>query len=146
MRPEGIDPFKNYLERNKVIKSEADLSEAKGLLKRGKRKFKNMEKLGIDEETATDYFENLYESIKMLIQAFMALDGYNPYSHKAIIAYAVENLDLSKKEANKLNKYRKLRNDISYRGDIATEKEAKAIKELFKGLLDRLEPKLKDRI
>lgn len=105
-----------------------------------------MERLGIDEETSTDYFENLYESIKMLIQAFMTLDGYDPYSHEAIIAYAIENLDISPEEANRFNKYRKLRNDISYRGDIATKGEAEGVKELFEELLNRLEPKFNVRM
>ncbi len=146
MRPEEIDSFQNYLEKRKVVDSEPDRAEARSLFKRSKQKFENMEKLGIEESTATDYFENVYETCKMLIQAFMALEGYNPYSHEAVIAYALDRLDIDEAIANRLNKYRKLRNDISYRGEAATIEEANRIKKLYKELREELEPEFKKEL
>ncbi len=43
------------------------------------------------------------------------------------------------KTANRLNKFRKMRHDMVYRGEIATEKEAEQLKEIFKDLLKKLE-------
>ena len=145
MRPEGVDDFNSYIDRGKVNKKKEDIPTAKSLFFKAKRKFDNMEKLGIDKETSSDYFENLYESVKMLIQSFMELDGYHPYSHEAIVAYSIDILGLEDAVVNRLNRFRKMRNDMIYRGDFATEKEAIDIKSLFLKLLDMLKPDFEKR-
>lgn len=145
-RPTEIDPFEKYVEQGNVRETSPDPSQASNLLDSANRKFRNMERLGLSQATATDYLENMYEAVKMLIQAFMAKDGYNPYSHEAIIAYGIDYLDLTAEEANRFNSFRKLRNDISYRGDVATPKEGREIRELFQKLSERLEPELRDEL
>lgn len=145
-RPTDIDPFQEYVDRGNVREMSPDPSQASNLMASAKRKFENMERLGLSEKTATDYLENTYEAVKMLVQAFMALDGYNPYSHEAIIAYGLDHLDLTAEEANRFNKFRKLRNDISYRGDMATIDEAREVRDLFEQLSDRLEPRLEEKL
>ena len=145
-RPHEIDEFKDYIERGKVRSKSSDPSQARSLLKRSASKFETMEKLGISEDTATDYLENVYESCKMLIQSLMAVEGFKPYSHEAVIAYAIDELDLDMVNSNTLNRYRKLRNDISYRGEIATVKEAENIKQLYQELKSGLEPKIEEKL
>lgn len=145
-RPHEIDSFEEYLERRKVREENPDPSQARSLLKRSESKFQTMEKLGISEDTATDYLENVYESCKMLIQSYMAAEGLKPYSHEAVIAYAIDRLELNMINSNTLNRYRKLRNDISYRGEIATEDEAENIKELYQELKSELEPEIKEAL
>ena len=145
MRPHEIDSFEDYLERGRVQERKKNKSQAESLVKRAESKFKNMEKLGIDEETATDYVENVYESCKMLVQSLMAADGFKPYSHEAIIAYALDKQKIDRVNINTLNRYRKLRNDISYRGEIATVKEAENIRKLYKELKEHLEPKITEK-
>lgn len=85
-------------------------------MKRSESKYKTMEKLGINDDTSTDYLENVYEAWKMFLQSLMALEGFKPYSHEAIIAFAMDELEMDMIDANALNRYRKLRNDIAYRG------------------------------
>lgn len=145
-RPHEIDSFEDYLERGKIRKEKSDPSQARSLLKRSESKFRTMEKLGISEDTATDYLENVYESCKMLIQSYMAAEGLKPYSHEAVIAYAIDRLELDMINSNTLNRYRKLRNDISYRGEIATENEAENIKKLYQELKSELEPKINEEL
>ncbi len=145
-RPHEIDSFEEYLERRKVREGNPDPSQARSLLKRSESKFQTMEKLGVSEDTATDYLENVYEACKMLVQSLMATEGFKPYSHEAVIAYAIDELDLDMVNSNTLNRYRKLRNDISYRGEIATEKEAENIRELYQELKTELEPRIEERL
>ena len=145
-RPHEIDGFEDYIERGKVREEKTDPSQASSLLRRSESKFQTMEKLGINEDTATDYLENVYESCKMLLQSLMALDGYKPYSHEAVIAYAIDEQELGMVNSNTLNRYRKLRNDISYRGEIATEDEAENIKELYLELKSELKPEIEQKI
>ena len=141
-RPHEIDSFDKYLEQEKVRKGKKNPSQAKSLLQRSESKFETMEKLSIDQDTATDYLENVYKSCKMLVQSMMSLEGLKPYSHEAIIAYAIDELEIGMVNSNSLNRYRKLRNDIPYRGEIATEKEASNIRELYKELREELKPKI----
>lgn len=143
-RPHEIDGFEEYLERGKVRSENTDPSQARSLLRRSKSKFETMEKLELGEDTATDYLENVYESCKMLIQSYMAAEGFKPYSHEAVIAYAIDRLELDMVNSNTLNRYRKLRNDISYRGEIATVNEAESIKKLYKELKSELEDEIKE--
>lgn len=145
-RPHEIDSFEEYIERGKVREGKRDPSQAKNLLKRSASKFETMEKLGISEDTATDYLENVYESCKMLVQSLMSAEGFKPYSHEAVIAYAIDELDLDMVNSNTLNRYRKLRNDISYKGEIATEDEAEDIKKLYQELKTKLEPKIEEKL
>ncbi|MFB6216878.1 MAG: hypothetical protein ABEJ72_07935 [Candidatus Aenigmatarchaeota archaeon] len=130
-RPEEIDTFPEYIEEGKVERTGKDPAKAESLRKRSASKFSTMEKLEITKETATDYLENVYEACKMLFLSRMATEGLKPYSHEAIAAYAIDRTELDMVEANLFNKYRKLRNDISYRGEIATVSEAKDIRELY---------------
>lgn len=146
MRPVDVDPFDAYVERGDVRERDVDPAVARNLYHRAQRKFQNLERLGISEGTATDYLENVYEAAKMLVQAFMALDGYSPYSHEAIIAYAIDYLDIDGATANRFDKYRKLRNDVAYRGDVATEREAEEIRELYRGLRAVFGPDLEERL
>jgi len=145
-RPHEIDSLDDYIERGQVREENKDPSQARSLLKRSKSKFQTMEKLGIDEDTATDYLENVYEACKMLLQSLMAAEGLKPYSHEAVIAYAIDELDLDMVNSNTLNRYRKLRNDIAYRGEIATPEEAENIKQLYQELKPELEPQIQEEL
>lgn len=145
-RPHEIDRFDKYLEEGKIQQGGKDPSQARSLLKRSESKFETMEKLGVDEDTATDYLENVYESCKMLIQSMMSLEGLKPYSHESIIAYAIDELELDMVNSNSLNRYRKLRNDIAYRGEIATEKEASSIRSLYVELRKELKPSIEQKL
>ena len=142
-RPTDIDQFDEYLHHGMVRETKPDPAQASSLLDGANRKYRNMERLGLSPDTATDYFENIYGAVKMLLQAFMANDGYKPYSHEAIIAYAIEDLGMTDRPAHRFNRCRKLRNDISYRGDVATLKEGREIRAMYLALTGRLEPELR---
>jgi len=137
-RPHEIDSFESYIENGKVEEKSKDPGRAEGLRSRSISKFKVMESLGIDEDSSTDYLENVYESCKMLVLSFMAENGYKPYSHEAIIAYAADNLGLDMVDINTFNRYRKLRNDLVYRGDKTTVEEAKDMRRFYRDLQSEL--------
>lgn len=65
----------------------------------------------------------------------MAEEGYKPYSHEALIPYSKEKNYLTKSEANKLDKFRKIRNDIRYRGETAQKDRAIEIIELAEKII-----------
>lgn len=100
----------------------------------------------ISEESASYVFKNAYDVIRTSITALMTLEGYNPYSHVAVIAYARDRLFLSESRVSKLNKYRRLRNNIQYRAEEAGIHEAEEIVGFMEELVPEMKENLKQRM
>ena len=128
--------FEEYVEEGKVKKQSANKAEARSLRVQAIRRFKQQVKdKEITSENSTFIFEDSYEPLRQHLQSFIAENGYKPYSHEAIIAYAQENNELTSSETNKMNQYRKLRNDIRYRGETSTKNKAQKMKQITKNKL-----------
>jgi len=131
--------FNSYVRTQKVKKVSPDPSEAKGLIKTSIEDFKNIKKsFKVDGGSASLVFKNVYDCIRGFLQSFLAADGWNPYSHEAIIAFNMGKKNITNKEANQLDRFRELRNDIVYRAARATPEEAKEIIEFAETLFKRL--------
>lgn len=112
--------FDYYIESEQVKVKSSSPGEARSLRVQARERFKHRVKdENVTKENSTFLFEDAYEALRQYIQSFMAEDGFKPYSHEALIAYSKENNYLSESEANKLDKFRKIRNDIRYRGETA---------------------------
>lgn len=144
---EEIDDFENYLKTSKVREGQPNPSKAKGLMEMAKNDSEKVKDEPIKEDSASYVFKNAYDVIRSALTSFMALEGYNPYSHTAVLAYARDELSMAESKISKLNKFRKLRNNIEYRAERATEREAREIvefmEELVSGFGVRLEKRLK---
>jgi len=135
--------FSVYLREEKVIKSSPDIAEARGLMKNGIEDFETIKtRFAISEQTASIIFKDTYDALRSVLQAFLAKDGYTPYSHEAIIAFNMEKGIISLQEAIKLDKFRQLRNDVSYRAARATVEESKEIQVIGAKLIERLKGKV----
>ena len=61
--------------------------------------------------------ENYYEIIKELITGLMAVEGYKTLSHEALVVYlSYKHKEFSLAEIVLIDEFRKLRNEIVYRG------------------------------
>lgn len=103
-----------------------------------------MKSLDITEQNAAFRFEDAYEVIREAVQAFMALEGYKPYSHEATVSFGYDKKLLSEPESNSFDRYRQIRNDITYKGKNTTKEEAKEIISFAEITLKILEKKFKD--
>lgn len=136
-------PFQNYVRAGKVKKASPDKGEAQGLRRSGFDDFKKIqESLPISDDTASLVVKNVYDSVRALLQAFLAAEGWTPYSHEAIIAFNHEKGNITEEETNRLDKFRELRNDISYRAVRATPEEARELIILVRVLFERLGPQI----
>lgn len=99
----------------------------------------------ISKESASYVFKNAYDVIRSSITALMALEGYNPYSHVAVIAYARDRLFLSDSEVSRINKFRRLRNNIQYRAEEAGVKEAEEVVGFMEKFVPEIEENFKQR-
>jgi len=71
----------------------------------------------MEEKYTSLKIEAYYDIIKELIFANLYREGYNCSNHICLIAYSKIRFDFFKEEIRVINNIRKLRNDISYRGE-----------------------------
>jgi predicted transcriptional regulator len=110
--------FKTYLAEGSAKKISIDRELAKSLCKIARFRLKKAKSEKPDADNAFFIVENSYEAVRELIDALMALDGFKSYSHEACIDFLK---DLYEKEIGistilTIDRYRKIRNDIKYRG------------------------------
>ncbi len=138
-----IRDFSIYLRSGDVTKVSPDMAEAKGLLTNGIVDFETIKrKFELSESTSSIIFKDIYDAIRSVLQAFLSKEGYSPYSHEAIIAFNLEKGNITPVEAVRLDKFRQLRNDVSYRAARATLSETKEIQSLTAHLISRLKDKI----
>ncbi len=81
----------------------------------------------LNEDTATLIFREIYESIRQLGDAKWWLLGYEPLNHEVSIEILKE-LDIKDKiKLNSLDRFKRMRHDINYRGFRATISQTEEI-------------------
>jgi len=87
--------------------------------------------LKINEDTATLIFREVYESIRQLGDAKWWLLGYEPGNHE-ISPEILKEFDIKDKvKLNSLDRFKKIRHDVNYRGFRATINQAEEILEFW---------------
>jgi hypothetical protein len=127
-----------YLRENKVKRGSPNPSEAKSLMEQAKDRMNDLLTLSINEKNASFRFESAYECLREAIPSSMAKEGFKPYSHESIVAFAKERGLLNDRESQTFDRYREIRNDINYRGQKVTE-EAERIISFINEILSRME-------
>lgn len=134
--------FIEYLKEKKVQKQSPDPAEARSLFLQAEARLTDLKSLPIHETNASFRFEAAYEAIREALQAFLAREGYKPFSHEAVFAFAFESKLLSEKEMHRVDLYREIRNDVNYRATPVTLQEAKDIISFATNILPALREKL----
>ncbi len=141
--------FTQFIKENKVIKKSPDPAEARSLVTQAKERLADLKVLPLNKKNASFRFESAYEVLRELLQAFLAAEGYKPYSHEAIFSFASERKLLPESKAMQADRYREIRNDINYRGKKVTVMEAKEImyfvKQNFGAVKKKFESNLVDK-
>jgi len=100
--------FIEYLKEKKVQKQSPDPAEARSLFLQAEARLTDLKSLPIHETNASFRFEAAYEAIREALQAFLAREGYKPFSHEAVFAFAFESKLLSEKEMHRVDLYREI--------------------------------------
>ncbi len=79
-------------------------------------------------------------------QALMALRGYKPYSHVAIIAFLKEFFNLTGHELATFDRYRKIRHETMYGGLLITARECQQAIKFLQELFPKLESEFKQAL
>jgi len=137
--------FEDFIKEGSVRRVSPDRQLARSLVKIAKLRLKNLESISIMDENSFSFIENCYEAIREMIDALMALKGFKSYSHEASVEFLKDfySLKIGYALVNKVDNYRKIRNDIKYKGLLTTKKEAEEIlkntKTIIKILISLLE-------
>lgn len=136
--------FEKFIEEGKVRETNPNPSQARSLIQKAGKRLNYVEERETTEENADLILEDSYEAVREALDAFLILDGYKSHSHEASIIYGFENLEIPYSTTNKLNKFRKLRNDSKYRGEDIKKKEAENTLTTAKELIPLLKDKFKE--
>jgi len=121
--------LEDFIRDGSVRKVSPDRQLAKSLVKIARLRLNNMEQIKITDQNSFNAIENCYEAIREMIDALMALKGFKSYSHEATVIFLKEYYSANTGYAivNKVDRYRKIRNDIKYEGLLTTKSEAEEI-------------------
>ncbi len=121
--------FESFMKTGKVIKGTKDLQKSNALIKMSDQCFKTVEKIEVNEVSASIVLAMTYESLRELLEAMCLKEGYKVYSHEAYTAYLkkINEIEI----AEKFDRFRKLRNGVNYyRETVSKEVTVNAIKEI----------------
>ena len=97
-----------------VKKQVVDIDYAESLIKKAENRLIYIKKQKIEHSSSSFVFEDVYECMREAIQSLMALKGFKPYSHEAVISFLKEFFDFGEDTISTLNRYRILRNKAVY--------------------------------
>jgi len=134
--------FEEYLLEGKVQKRTPNPSEAKSLMMQARDRIADLKSQSLKESNASFRFEDGYEAIREALQAFLSIRGFKPYSHEAVIAFAIKERLISQSDIMASDRYREIRNDINYKGKKVTVNDAKEVIKFADRIIPLLESKL----
>jgi hypothetical protein len=118
---------------NRLLKSgdirirQKDTERIKSMIKSAKINAEIARKIGLNEDSATLIFREVYESIRQLGDAKWWLFGYEPDNHEISLETLKEMNIKDKIRLNYIDRFRKIRNDANYRGYRVTILQANEI-------------------
>lgn len=128
--------FQYYLEKKEVRKVSPDFSLAVSLKKDAVDRATKALKLGT-KEFSKFIFENLYDAVREICDAILALDGFKSYSHEASISY-LRNFAIDESVILAFDNFRYKRNGSKYYGREILINEAEDIKIFYKENFEKL--------
>ena len=115
-----MNDFEFYLREGTVKKRKPDMELAKSLINDANERFEKISKLDA-RVFSKIIFENIYDALRSILDALLAIDGYKSYSHEASIAY-LKKYGFEGSLIAELNNFRLIRNSSKYYGkDISSE-------------------------
>lgn len=116
-----------WLKTGIIRNRQKDIKEIQSMINSAEINIKVVKTIKINEETATLIFREMYESIRQLGEARWLILGYEPTNHE-ISLESLKELNVKEKiKLNSLDRFKKIRHDINYKGFRATVLQAEEI-------------------
>ncbi|KHO45942.1 MAG: hypothetical protein QS98_C0006G0007 [archaeon GW2011_AR3] len=129
MKKENIE---YYLKTDQLRLRQRDLQQVTSMIKSAETNATVANSVGLNEDSATLIFREIYESIRQLGDAKWWLNGYEPRNHEVSIEILKAFEIKEKIMLNHLTRLKKIRHDANYRGYKVTVQQAEEIKTFWK--------------
>ena len=110
-----------FIKKGQVRKATPDIALIKSLVKTAEADMLFLKSVEVNELSARKVMSNYYDTLRSILEAMAALDGFKVYSHEAFKHFLSE-----KGEhiiAEKFDRFRKIRNKINYYGKSISKEE-----------------------
>ena len=104
-----------------------DFEKIKSMIKSAETNTEVVNEIKLNEKTATLIYREIYESIRQLGDAKWWLLGYEPLVHDVSMEILKESEIQDKVKLNSLDRFKKTRHDINYRGFMTSVFQAQEI-------------------
>lgn len=139
-----MSEFEDFIKSSDVKIREKNEILAKALIKSSERGIIYVKRQKIDAESAEHIISDIYDIIRELIEAKLALEGYKSYSHEATILFLKKFSEFKETEIIFLDNLRKMRNGIKYYGKEAAVEDAEKTLNFLHSILPKLKNLIKD--
>ena len=129
--------FDFYVKEEAVKKVSPDYELAKSLIDDSHERFKTAEKLDAKDFSKL-VFENVYDSLRDILDAILAVRGFKSYSHEASIAF-LKRGGIEESTILELDNFRHLRNSSKYYGKKISADSAAEILRFYKKHANKFE-------
>ena len=126
--------FAEFVASGDVRRGMRDVALARALVALSEKRMQRVPDLVLDESSAFLTYELVYDALRELIDALLALEGYKSYSHVASISYLQKFSELSPSAIAKIDNAREKRNLTKYYAKPVTLAETKDLLALHKML------------
>ena len=124
--------LKEYLDKGSLKKRSPDINRANSLINIAEITANAALKVSLNEENSVMIFRELYEALRQLGDAKLWKIGYEARQHEPSIRILMDAKLRDKLALNKLDRFRIIRHDANYRGNVITLNQAKEILEFWK--------------
>lgn len=128
--------FEDFITEGKVKRAAKDIAMAKALLRNALDELKYIDDLEVSDASASILMRNYYDILRRILEAIASLEGYMIYSHEAFTYFLRERGEGI--ISAKFDRFRKIRNGISYYGQTISAEEAGANVEEMKNMINTL--------
>src|SRR3989344_8801212 len=135
-----------WLKTGIIRNRQRDAEKIKSMIDSAEINSKVTRAINLNEDTATLIFREIYESTRQLGDAKWWLLGYEPSNHE-ISMEVLKDFDIKEKiKLNSLDRFKKTRHDVNYRGFRATISQTEEILDFWNKCGGEIIKKLRDEI
>jgi len=135
-----------WLKTGIIRNRQRDAEKIKSMINSAEINAKVTRNIKLNEDTATLIFREIYESIRQLGDAKWWLLGYEPSNHEISMEVLKEFAIKEKLKLNSLDRFKKTRHDVNYRGFRATISQAEEILDFWNNCGEEIVKILKKEI
>ncbi len=139
-----MSEFEDFIKSGEVKIKEKNNKLADALTNSSGKGESHAKKQELNEENAEFIVADVYDAIREIIEAKLALEGYKSYSHEATVPFLKKFKEFGELEVAFLDNLRKIRHGIKYYGKESGIDEAKKSLEFLDAILPKLKNLLKN--